>query len=223
VTSRTREGLTTSGLADNRRLTLSAAGAGPVDYLVTVPENVWVDVRIPGPASGERLARGRTGTWEWHATQRGQSAPVTEWLPGMSAEGQWDTPLYTTFTRGRAPGEVSLPDLEFVARITVRVEGTRFRVAAGRPLSVEEGSDDHLVILPAAPPMELILGIPATTTAFTLRLGGATALLIDGTAITTLCAPVTDQRLSYGRRWFTFNPVDGALRCSAETVQRHGG
>lgn len=226
VASRARDGVTTSGLADSRRLTLSAVGAGPVDYLVSVPENVWVDVRLPGPGTGERLARGRIGSWEWNATERSASAPVTEWLPDAGAadsQDRWDTHLYTTFSRDLAPDEVSLPDLGFVARITVRVEGTRFRVAASRPLSVDEGSADRLVILPADPPMELVLGVPAATTAFTLRLGGATALILDGANITTFCSPVTDQRLSNGRRWFTFNPLDGSLLCSAETVQRHGG
>lgn len=222
VTSRAKEGFTTSGLADNDRLTLSAAGQGPVDYLVAVPENVRVDVRIPG-TRGERLARGRTGAWEWSATERPEAAPVTEWLPGAGLEHQWDSPLYTTFTRDQAPLEVSLPELAFVARITVRIEGTRFRVAASRPLSVQEGAADRLVILPAGPPMELALGLPAATTIFTLRLGGVTALILDGVDITTLCTPVTEQRLSNGRRWFTFNPLDGSLQCSAESVQRHGG
>lgn len=222
VTSRAQQGFTTSGLADSDRLTLSAAGAGPVDYLVAVPENVWVTVRLPGSATGEAVARGRTGRWEWDAARRPDHAPVTEWMPELGAEDD-DGLLYTTFARDLAPDEVSVPDLSVVARVSVRVEGHRFKVITSRPLSLEEGSTRTLVIRPADPPMEIVLTVPVATPTFTLRLGGATALLLEGQSITTLCEPVTEQWLSNDRRWFTFNPLAGSVHCSGDTVQRHGG
>lgn len=223
VASRAQEGFTTSGLAEDDRLTLTAAGDGPVDYLVAVPENVWVDVRLPGWVAGRSVARGRAATWDWNVTARPTQDPITAWVPGLDTEGKWMDALYTTFSRDLAPAEVSVPDLSTVARISVRVEGGRFKVSTGRPLSVQEGSRQELVIRPAAPPMDVVLYVPAGTSPFTLRLGGATALTIDGTTVTTLCEPVIDQRLSNGRRWFTFNPLDGALRCASDLVQRHGG
>lgn len=223
VASRSQRGFTASGLADDDRLTLSAAGAGPVDYLVAVPENVWVDVRLPGWVSGRSVARGRSGTWDWDAAARSEEAPVTEWVPGFDTEGQWMETLYTTYTRPLAPAEVRVPDLSTVDRVSVRVEGAQFKVTTGRPLAVQEGSRQELVIRPADPPMDVVLYIPSGTSPFTLRLGGATALTIDGATVTTLCAPVTDQRLSNGRRWFTFNPLGGSLRCAPDLVQRHGG
>ena len=42
VAGRSQDGFVTSGLAEDDRLTLGAAGAGPVDYMIAVPENVWV-------------------------------------------------------------------------------------------------------------------------------------------------------------------------------------
>lgn len=222
VTSRAQQGFTTSGLADSDRLTLSATGAGPVDYLVAVPENVWVTVRLPGSATSKAVARGRAGRWEWDAARRPDHAPVTEWMPGLGAEGDAGL-LYTTFARDLAPAEVSVPDLSVVAKVSVRVEGHRFEVITSRPLSLEEGSTRTLVIRPADPPMEIVLTVPVATPAFTLRLGGATALVLDGETVTTLCAPVTEQWLSNDRRWFTFNPLDGSMQCGADTVQRHGG
>ncbi|MDX1673246.1 MAG: hypothetical protein R3314_00485 [Longimicrobiales bacterium] len=79
IASRAQRGFTSSGLADDDRLTLSAAGPGPVDYLVAVPENVWVSVRLPGRGLGQNVARGRTGSWEWETRDRspgGISAPL---------------------------------------------------------------------------------------------------------------------------------------------------
>ncbi|MFO7893731.1 MAG: hypothetical protein R6U63_08355 [Longimicrobiales bacterium] len=221
VTSRAQEGFTTSGLADHDRLTLSAVGAGPVDYLVTVPENVWVAVRLPGSTRSDAVARGRTGGWEWNAVRRPDHAPVTEWMPKLGNGS--DEALYTTFVRDLAPDEVNVPDLSVVARVSVRVEGHRFKVITSRPLSLKEGNTRTLVIRPADPPMELVLTVPVQTAMFTLRLGGATALILDRETITTLCAPVTEQWLSNDRRWFTFNPLDSSLQCSGDTIQRHGG
>lgn len=221
VASRAREGFTSAGLADGDRLTLGAAGPGPVDYLVAVPENVFVEVRLPGRSFGERVARGQTGQWEWNAGDRPDRAPVTEWLPEVALEDR--PPLYTTFVRDRAPREVSLPDLETVARVSVRLEGHRFRVFTSRPLGLDEGSPHTLVILPAQPPMDLVLAVPIGTPAFTLRLGGNTALIVDGPIVTTLCIPLTAQWLSNDRRWYTFNPRDGSLECGDDSVRRHGG
>ncbi len=220
VASRARQGFTTSGLADGDRLTLGAAGAGPVDYLVSVPENAFVNVRLPGRSLGERVARGQTGQWEWNATERPERAPVTEWLP---EPGPGDRPFYTTFVRDRVPEEVSVPDLETVARVSVRIEGDRFRVYTSRPLAMDEGSPRSLVIIPARPPMDLVLAVPPQTETFTLRLGGRTALIVEGSTVTTLCVPLTEQRLSNDRRWFTFNPLGGALECGDASTRRHGG
>ena len=228
VASRSQEGFTSSGLAEDDELTLSAAGAGPVDYLVSVPENVWVEVRLPGRAVGGSAPRGRTGTWEWNTSDRPQEAPVTEWVPGADPEGRLvgepdRGPLYTTFSQDLAPGEVTVPDLDVVARVSVRLEGRRFKVITSRPLSVNMGSPREIVIRPAQPPMELILAVPAGTADFTLRLGDRTALVIDAETVTTRCAPVTEQWLSNDRRWFTFNLRDGSLQCGPDAVRRHGG
>jgi hypothetical protein len=224
VAGRSRDGFTGSGLAEDDHLTLTAAGAGPVDYLVAVPENVWVRLRLPGEDFGENIARGKAGAWDWLATQEIENDPgVPRWLPGIDPETGDDVLLYTTFSRDFAPGEVEVPDLSNVARITVRIEGFRFKVIASRPLSVEMGDPRRLVIQPADPPMELVLAVPPVTPAFTLKLGAATALVIDGASVATLCTPVTDQQLSDGRRWFTFNPLGESLDCDGGPVQRHGG
>jgi hypothetical protein len=223
VASRAQAGFTTSGLAEDDRLTLSAAGPGPVDYLVAVPENVWVQVRLPDKDFAESVPRGRSGQWEWRAADRPQASPITEWLPEPEP-GPYDAgPLYTTFISDSAPQEVSVPDLSVVNRVSVRLEGDHFRVITGRPLSLEEGSPRSLVIRPANPPMDVVLTVPPGTPSFTLRLGGHAALLLDDSGVTTWCIPLTEQWLSNDRHWFTFNPLDASLQCGDSGVQRHGG
>ena len=229
VASRSRDGFTSSGLADSDRLTLAGAGAGPVDYLVAVPENVWVEVQLPDRSLGRGVARGESGSWEWQTDERSPGAPVTEWVPGTDADpastagAPGDELLYTTFTRELAPETIELPDLDLVERVAVRIQGRRFKVITSRPLSVDEGGSRRLVIRPARRPMDIVLTLPVSTANFRLRLGDHTALILHGRSVTTLCTPVTEQRLSNDRLWFTFNPLDGALSCGGQNVQRHGG
>lgn len=228
VASRTERGFTAAGLARSEELTLRAVGAGPVDYLVSVPENVWVRVRLPGGAYADAVARSATSrSFEWKSPAHAQVERAPEWLPPLHRDSET---LFTTFVRDHAPSEVVLPDLSNVRSLTVRVEEGRFRVHTSRPLSMEEGSDDRLEIRPASPPMDIVLNVAPGTPAFRLVAGGSTALVIGGGSVTTLCSPVTDQRLSRVRRWVTFNPVDGALRCDAPprpvregATRRHGG
>lgn len=211
IASRAPRGFTAAGLGERDELILSSAGAGPVDYMVSVPEEVWVQVRLPGSAFGESVAsrtRSRTFTWGDAASAARQAAP--EWVPPVDR----DEPPYTTFSRPLAPAVVSLPDLTHVRSVSVRVEPGPFRAMTSRPMSVSEGVTDYLEIRPGGPPMDIVLTVPEGTHDFRLVTAGVTALVVDGDAVASLCAPMTDQRLSDGRRWLTFNPVDGALRCT---------
>jgi hypothetical protein len=144
---------------------------------------------------------------------------VPEWTPSILEDG----PAYTTFARPAAPAVVSIPDLTNVQSLSVRIEPGPFRAMTGRPFSVVEGDHDLLEIRPAAPPVELVLSLPADTRRFRLVASGRTVLVVHDGLVTGLCTPVTDQRLSHGRRWLTFNPVDGALRCADPMSPRHEG
>lgn len=218
VAGRAATGFTGAGLGDER-LTLSAAGPGPVDYLVSVPADVWVDIRLPGSGRGVSMAgRDRSRTFQWERSAHPHE-PVAGWLPPLDDR----RPRFTSYARDYAPAVVSFPELDNVRSVGIRIEGSRFRVTAGRPLSVDEGSPEHLEIRPAGPPMDLVVTLPAHTDQFRLQLGGQTALLIDGPDVDALCAPVTRQWLSDGRRWLTFSPVDGSLECGSRPVPRHEG
>lgn len=221
VAGRASQGFTAAGLADNEELTLTAAGAGPVDYLVSVPEGVWVRVRLPNATLGEAMAsHARSRSFTWDAVSRVAHQQLPEWLPPLDESGD---ALYTAFVRDLAPEFVDLPDLANVRSVSIRLQEGPFQVNAGRPLSVQEGAGDRLEIRPAAPPMDLVITVPPGTRSFRLRADGHTALIVENDSITALCSPMTQQWLSNGRRWLTFNPVDGALECAARPAPRHEG
>lgn len=210
IVSRAPQGFTAAGLGERDELILSSVGTGPVDYMVAVPDEVWVQVRLPGSTFGESVAsrtRSRTFAWGDAASAVQQTAPT--WVP----VGRDESP-YTTFSRRLAPAVVSLPDLTYVRSVSVRLEPGPFRVMTSRPLSVSEGVNNYLEIRPGGPPMDIVVTVPEGTHDFRLVTDGTTALVIEGDAVGSLCSPMTDQRLSDGRRWLTFNPVDGALRCT---------
>lgn len=220
VASRTDRGFTTAGLAEGRELTLTATGPGAVDYLVAVPQDVWVRVRLPGTHFTHSVPRhARSHSFEWPAVSRVVHSAVDEWLPPLEEDGS----LFATFSRDLAPAVVSLPDLAHVRSLTVRIEDGPFRTLTSRPLAVEEGDPNRLEIRPAAPAMDIVLTVPTGTRGFRLDAGGSTALLIDGDSVTALCSPLTRQRLSNGHQWLTFNPMDGALECTAASTPRHEG
>lgn len=207
VAGRAERGFTAAGLAENEELTLTAAGEGPVDYMVSVPENVWIDVRLPGNSFAESVAGStRSRTFEWVPPQPDRTPRVTTRQSG-------DPSLYTTYTRGLAPELVALPTLASVRTLSVRIEEGPFRVRTGRPLAVERGDDHRLEIRADRPPMDIVISVPAGSQAFRLDAGGETALVIRDGVLAVHCSPVTDQRLSDGRRWLTFTPRDGALTC----------
>lgn len=232
VAGRAVSGFTAAGLTHDEELTLTALGEGPVEYMVSVPEGVWVSVRVPGRSFSQSVAShagSRTFSWEGTSAARSAGPARSARNPGRPAVGHVSVPreqpapitpgagperLYTTFAADLAPGLVSLPNLEQVRRISIRLEGDGFRVAATRPLSLNQGDPEELRIVPAAPPMDLVLTVPAGTAWFDLQAEGVTILRVRAGDMETYCSPVTRQRLSPERRWVTFTPVDGDLRCA---------
>lgn len=218
VAARAPTGFTAGGLTADEELTLTSAGAGAVQYLVAVPEEVWIDVRLPGHVTTAIGAHAPSRSFHW-----GRAAPMvhsaTAWSPVTTTRSD----EYTALDRSAAPEAVQLPELQNVRSVTVRFEGDRFRVSTPRPMGVDEGTGPAVVIRPGAPAMDVVITVPVDTRRFRLEAGGATALTIQDGTVTPLCSPLTQQWLSHDRRWLTFNPVDGSLDCSAPPTARHEG
>ncbi|HSH45964.1 MAG TPA: hypothetical protein VK966_08915 [Longimicrobiales bacterium] len=225
VAGRTSTGFAASGLSRDNVLTLSAmADAGSVNYLVSVPEGVWIDLRLPDRHNSESIggqARGRTFDWAstGAATAAYQDPAYPEQAPriapGLAVSGNTMEPrrgLFTLLADDLAPETIALPRTDVLTTLTVRLGEDRFRVAASRPMNVNAGDGRTLEIRPSWA-TEIALDVPAGTRHLTVLLGDVPALVIrDGEPAST-CTPVTRQWLSEGRQWFTFSPMSESLTC----------
>lgn len=223
VAGRVPVGFTAAGLTDDDHLTLSAAGTGPVDYMVTVPEGVWVVVRLPDRSRTEAIGgHTRLRTLEWGEAVAAAEVDARSEVSVLPSE-ELGTGLFTTYTAPLAPRAIAIPDLAAIRNVTVRTGGTRFRIGASRPLSLEPGSPNRFEIRPTGDPMDLVIEVPDGTAAFELTAAGLPALTLEGGELNPRCGPLTRQWLSDGRQWVTFTPVDGRLECGPPATVRHKG
>lgn len=224
VAGRVPAGFAAAGLTDDDHLTLSAAGQGPVDYMVTVPEGVWVVVRLPDRYQTESVGgHTRLRTFDWAPAVA--APPLVAAGPGILPSEEVGPGLFTTYSASLAPSTIALPDLRAVRTLTVRTGADRFRIATSRPLSLEEGDPARFEIRPVGDPMDVVIEVPAGTASFGLSAGGQPALLIHDATLIPRCGPHTRQWLSGGREWVTFTPVEGRLECGTDPAGpiRHSG
>ncbi len=242
VAGRARNGFTSFGLGDRHgsHLRLSAVGANRVEYMVVVPERVYVRVELPGREVSEVFGSTRdAATYDWESVAepeapmpRAAPAPpsgeterrAVEPLPGDPgrdrAAGTPTPGLFTTYRDAVAPEVVTLPRADVVRTLSVRLEGDAFRVAASRPMNLRRGDPDALEIRPAGPPMDIVIAVPRRTADFLVEVAGAPAFAIVEGRPMALCTPAMEQVLEDGRLWFTFTPLDGRLDCSEAAAER---
>ena len=163
--------------------------------------------------------RSRSETFHWDEVADHDTEPVPDWTLSTID----DRALFVTLVRAAAPAIVSVPDLGPVRSLAVRIQDGPFRAMTSRPFAVSDGARDLVEIRPAGRPVDLVLSIPPESPDFRLVAAGRTILEMRAGRVATLCSPVTDQWLSDGRRWVTFTPVDGALRCTDPATPRHEG
>lgn len=227
VAGRVPTGFAAAGLTDHDHLTLSAAG-GPADYMIVVPEGVWIVVRLPDRSRTEAVGgHTRLGLFEWNAVGTLAAGPHASPIatPQLAApEPQEFAPgLFTTYSADLAPETLALPDLSAVRSVSVRTGAERFRIATSRPLTLQAGRSDAFEIRPLGSPMDIVIEIPQGTARFGLITAGAPALIVEGPTVTPACGPFTRQWLSGGREWVTFTPADGHLQCQVTPTARHKG
>jgi hypothetical protein len=217
VTGRAVDGFVAAGLAEyaGDKLRLVAVAAKRVEYMVLVPEDVRVRVRLPDRYLTE-TARGRDGvaSFEWGDVQpRSAFAPPVEMMPVEAETGPAPHRLYMN---AQTPRVLSLPDRRTIRKITIRyAEGDYFEVSGSRALQMRSGNAAALEVRPSGEPMELIVRVPRSAPSFELRVGDQVAFAIANGQATALCAPVVEQKLDGGRQWFTFTPSDRQLACGA--------
>lgn len=190
---------------DNLRLT--ALGGETAEFIVVVPEDVYLRIRLPNNKAGELGSTRPAGSFKWTGTPAADAALLEpNALPTPSGP-------VVAHTAPHAPRVLNVSRLNAVRTITLRIEPGMFEVGGNRYMSVINGSSQNVEVRTGDESEQVIISIPADTRDFTLKLGGRTALVVRGREISTYCEPVTDQYLNAGRRWFTFAPEAGRLHC----------
>lgn len=228
VTGRALNGMAASALSDKdvTTLRLTAVGAERVEYIVVVPNNVYVVVKLPDrdvPETFSTMSGSTSYSWKATPTQNPDTAvggPDVR-VPGSrqvadatAARSVSPTGLFTTYADASAPDVVTFPSAAVIRTLTVRLEGDQFRVESSRPMTLRPGDPKSIAIRPVGPPMDVVLVVPAATRDFLVEVGGQPAMAVVEGRPTSMCTPVVEQLLEGNRLWYTFSPVDGALSCS---------
>jgi hypothetical protein len=107
VFGRTDAGMTAAGLTSDEQLTLTAAGSGTVEYVITVPERVWVTVHLPNDVPAQAMAghdRSRTFQWPLVPLEAPEEDPVVNAPPGRGAGDEAAPPVERRDAPARRPG-----------------------------------------------------------------------------------------------------------------------
>ncbi|HEX2167700.1 MAG TPA: hypothetical protein VHG09_10755 [Longimicrobiales bacterium] len=213
VAARSRDGFAGFGLGGDytRQLSLTAVGSEAVQYLVVVPEHVAVSVQLPRGGTAQVPTRDGVATYRWGDSDarrgdRGQGAlPIARTTAGG---------LFVVHSsRGGAPSLVDVPSLASIRSLSVRVQGSEFRVAASRPLSLQPGDDGHLVVRVQGEPLDLVLFVPRSTSGFQVRSGSTRLLAVTGGRPISHCAGTVVQQPTPDQHWLTLFPSRGPEQC----------
>jgi len=206
VAARVPGGLSSFALGGqyNDKLRLTAVGGKSAEFIVVVPEQTYVRVHLPNRKGGEIGSTRPTGSFKWgDEVVRTTSASFTPAPAGPTV----------AYSSERAPRVLSVPLLNAIRSVSVRVGAPGFSVAGNHYMNVGGSQSDNVEVRTGSEAEDLVIGIPRETRDFTLRLGARTALVIHGFDVRTSCEPVTEQTLADGVRWFTFSPEAGRLSC----------
>jgi hypothetical protein len=211
VAARSRDGFPGFGLGGThtRQLQLTAVGSESVQYLVVVPERVSVRVRLPQGGSVTLAPHTPNGRYSWGATEPVAVSHGSDDMPLPTLTGG----LFLAYRSVWAPGVLDLRGLESVRSLSVRFEGTDFRLASSRPLSVTPGSRSLMRLDLAGEPVDLVLYVPRGRAPFTLRSGNMVIAEQVGGTPRAVCDNVIIQSPTEYQTWLTFRTHAGRLDC----------
>jgi hypothetical protein len=187
------------------QLRLTAIGGDHADFVLVIPEDAVVRVKLPDRHSHQVRSLQRNGHYTWGDVSTGRaSAPSPVPVPSRPT---------TVYSDDMAPRTLHVPRLNAVRTVSVRFEGSSFKVDGTQFMSVQPGDPTSVEVRTSDQVQDVIVTVPLGTSAFTLRLGGKLAMNVVGGEIRMYCEPVTEQELSGGRRWYTFAPEMGRMTC----------
>lgn len=242
VAARSPGGIAGSGLGGDltRQLRLTAVGPVEAQYLVVVPEHVNVHIRLPDGESASLASHAASASFSWDAApargirngrsngMNGSANSRNGALNGASNGASYGLDprmvepaplvpptggLYVIHSSRSAPAVVDVPDLASVRSLSLRFEGSDFRVTASRPLGIEPGEAGRLELRVAGEPLDVVLYLPHDATPFTLRAAGSRIAESSARGPRALCGNVIVQQPTEHQVWLTFRPQSGRIEC----------
>jgi hypothetical protein len=223
VAARVPGGIPAFGFSDRtgKVLRLSATRGTIADFTVVIPERVSVTLWLPGNTDPLSLGLGPTALHSWPGTGSAPSrAPEPEAAGGVrigvapvAQPRSFARSADPTYVSENAPHVVTIPDPANVRSVSVRIEGSDFRVGSSVPLRTIPGNAERLEIRTDGPPIDLVLQLPSNVAGFMLKVGPEVAFAVNQGEARALCSPVITHAVAGGGRWFDFTPRAGRLDC----------
>lgn len=225
VAARSRDGFAGFGLGGDytRQLRLTAVGSDLVQYLVVVPEHVAVSVQLPRGGTSDVTDSDGVQTYRWGAATAPGAGPdrhsgFADDAAAAPAHASAMLPtthggLYVVHSADHAPALIDVPDLASVRSVSVRVEGSDFRVAASRPLSLRPGSAGHMRVQVAGDPLDLVLFVPRSAGSIELRSGSTRLAQVTGGRPVSFCGGSIVQQPTAHQHWLTIFPSSATSGC----------
>jgi hypothetical protein len=219
-------GFSIGGREDNE-LRLTAVGGDHADYLVIVPEDVRVRVRLPDRKHIEIASSRPAATYTWTATPTkssgggsGAQPPAGDAGVQMGISGSGSAPpaaasngMFLSYFSESVPRTFAIGDLAALTRLEVRFEGSDFRVSTSRPVAVDPGRADAIDFRAGREPLGLTLNLPVDTRDFRLMADGRLVIEARNGEIRSFCDQFVAQKLADGRRLYTYLRTEGRLIC----------
>ncbi|CAN5636473.1 hypothetical protein BH23GEM9_BH23GEM9_06190 [soil metagenome] len=233
VAARSTDGFPGFGLGGSLtpQLQLTAVGSGEVRYLVVVPHDVRVRVRLPNGESADIAPRAGAATYRWRHAESDvpdEAPPAASRLNGSARNSAINAGfisvsathgLTEAYSSDRIPDLVDVPDLGSIRSLSLRHEGARFRIVASRPMSVTPGDRARLEIHATGEPFDLVLYVPRATGTLALYTGSAQIAEVASGQARAICGNVIVQEPSSQQSWLTFHPRSGRLECDGERAR----
>lgn len=190
-------------------LRLTAVGGNHADFVVIVPEDAMVKVKLPERDWKRVGMNDPNGVYSWSGASNSAIATADVSRTRASA---LPAPAIA-YSDQLPPRMLHVTNLNAVRTVSVRFEGPSFNVAGNRPMALQKGDPQNVEVRTGSEVQDLVVTVPLGTSDFTLRLAGKTAMHVAGGEIRVYCEPVLEQELGTGRRWYTFAPEMGRMTC----------
>ncbi|MGH7471293.1 MAG: hypothetical protein ACRENP_25370 [Longimicrobiales bacterium] len=189
------------------QLRLTSVGATAAEFLVVVPEDVRVRVRLPDRQHVEVASVRPLTTYRWTKTDApddngGAAGPTA--APAYNAVSTDD--MFLSHYSRAVPRSFTVQDLNNFDRLDVRFVGGDFRLATSRAVSVAAGRSDTIELRAVQPGFSALISLPTDTRDFKLVLGSKVALEVVGGEVRSYCDSVGAQTTGIGSRTYSYVP-----------------